>query len=665
MSPVAASEKRILPPTLPTLDDFFEQVQTSNPFEANRIGQAGLAEMDALAVHQKAFAQLHELAGIVGQQSLALGVLLWGEAGIGKSHFLARLARWAGTDHQQAVCIYLANLQAAPDRLPHSLLRCVISILTRGRTRQFRGTPLYALACAALRRALDAVRSDVSWAQAEAAHQRLIDDLCARGPGQAAFTDRQVHAVLFRFFRSAYLAAYERHDDGAAPLAVRWLAGDPLEREEARALGLPAGEMEPADEQRLRNVLVALAQAASYRQTPLLLCCDQVDCLEPAQFGALARFLHAVLDSAGNLLVITSGLRSTLEEWLKTGVVQESSWQRLSQHDIMLQRVSVQEASQIVQARLQAFQEPFVTLTPVKQCIQQDYLFPLGRAWEEEFLAGKTDVRPRDVINWARMGWRRQQALLREQGGSTWLAGWSKQGRGPGPGDGQPVPELHTAIDNVVEQRLQEYREQRRRQPEVLPPDADHLVELLRALLGSCLHRPEWPALLEVERVVPKGRQQPYDLMIRHLANGTACRMGVRCLVVSDRKSMAAHLRHIAEDERPPERVVLVTEERCPLEPGAAGVRRLDEICQQHGERFLQVQLSFDEYAELDAMQALLRLARSGDLEIESSGGWTRPVSEEELLTSYHRQQRFRTHRLLNQLLEAAVLSVPAPNTEK
>ena len=69
-------------------------------------------------------------------------------------------------------------------------------------------------------------------------------------------------------------------------------------------------------------------------------------------------------------------------------------------------QVSFWQARQIVQARLQPFQEPFLSLNAVKTLVQKDYLFPLGEVWAEEFFAGKIDVRPRDVINWAREGWR-------------------------------------------------------------------------------------------------------------------------------------------------------------------------------------------------------------------------------------------------------------------
>src|SRR5205085_1845523 len=123
-----------------------------------------------------------------------------------------------------------------------------------------------------------------------AAYDRLIDGLCDRTASQAAVVDRRTYAVLFRFFRSAYLARGQA-GDGVAALAVRWLAGDSLDPDEAHQLGLSAAARrgDPValeDDEQVKQVLIALAQLAAYRGQPLILCFDQVDNLEPAQAAA-------------------------------------------------------------------------------------------------------------------------------------------------------------------------------------------------------------------------------------------------------------------------------------------------------------------------------------------------------------------------------------------
>jgi hypothetical protein len=668
-------ENLTMPPSTVELDGFFEHVRYTNPFDVNRVGESSLAEADAEAVHHAAYAELLDLARKAHAQHLGIGALLWGEAGIGKSHLLARLARWAGPEQRQAVFVYLSNMQAAPEQLPRSVLRRTVSILTRGRTSRFWETPLFRLVNATVRHALN--DDTGTWPGAEAAYNQLLDGLCEEAPGKAGFVDRPTYAVLFHFFRSAYRACYEGHDDGQAALAVRWLSGDPLDSDEARSLGLPPAPhrdatVAVADDEQIKNLLVALAQIAQFRRAPLILCFDQVDSLEEEQCGALARFQHALLDRACNFLVITCGLRDTLDRWLQNGVIMESSWHRLKQHEILLQRVSVAEARQIVQARLQNFQAPFMTVEPVRALVQQDLLFPLGEPWAEEFLVGKIDVRPRDVINWAREGWRRQQDALKLLGGKDWLQQWGQEHL-PEPTSPPPPEMIQELIDQKVAFKVQELKRQRQLEPQTLPPDADNLAGLLHASLQRCLNFPRFGSLLAVERLQrPKyGQRLPHDLMLRHRpgkgdcpledrgtgpysgpgGEGTEFRSGVLCLVVRNRTSMTAYLRRLAQDTQPPQRLVLVTEERCPLDPGAAGKEYLEQVRQRHGAGFQHVHLTFDEYAELDALQAVVGLARSGDLEIALPGGQARRVNEQEVIDSHHRQQRYPAHPLLYILL--------------
>lgn len=664
------------PPATPTLDAFYEHVRYSNPFAINRVVPASLRIEDAQGVHQKPFGRLVELADEAARQRAGIGAMLWGEAGIGKSHLLARLGAWAGSDHKHAIFVYLANLQAEPEQLPRSLLRCVMSILTQGRTNRLYETPLFRLVNAAIRHALqdDGSRTR-SWKEAEQAYTRLVDELCSQNPCQAAVLDRSVLAVLFRFFRSAYLSRGEGNEEGTAARAIRWLSGDFLDVEEAKALEVAPGPRREegvalTDDFQIQNVLVALAHMASYRQRPLILCFDQVDALEPEQFGALARFLHSLLDAASNLLVITSGNRAVLTRWEADGVITRSTWERLALHEVELQRVNVSEARQIVQVRLQPFQEPFLCLEPVKDRVIRDYLFPLGERWAEEFLAEKVDIRPRDVINWAREGWRRQQDALKQAGGSLWLENWeANQSTKDAPTE-LSEDEIQALIDAKVALKLQEHKRQRQLEPQTLPPDGDNLAGLLQALLQRCLGALPFPSLLGIDRLVrPKyGQRPPYDLVLRQQsgAAGTESRSGLLCLVVSNRTSMSAFLRRLVQDTNPPERLFVITDERRPLDPASAGREYLEKLQQRLDDRFIRVALTFDQYAELDALQATVGLAKSGDLEIELPAGRSRRVAEPEVVASHLRQKRYSSHPLLRLLLDSEPLPAPGhlPLTE-
>jgi hypothetical protein len=639
----------------PTLDRFFELVRSTNPFDVNRVVPSAADPADAQAVHAGPFGQLLELASQARQQPTGIGTLVWGEAGIGKSHLLARLGRWAGPEHRHALFVYLANMQAAPEQLPRSILRCVVAVLTRGRESRLYDTPLYRLINAALRQALQYDGSwTPTWREVEVAFEDLVDSIIGDSPGGAVVVDRPAYAALHRLFRSAYQAR-TGPDDGLSALAVRWLAGDTLDADEARALGLPAGRRgeAPADDEEVKRILVALAELARYRRQPLILCFDQVDNLEPQQFAALARFLHALLDSATNLLVVTAGLRDTLQHWYTGGIVQESTWHRLAQYELLLQRVRVPEAAQIIKARLHAFQEPFLTVPPLSARVQADALFPLGDAWFRERLSDRAETRPRDVINWARHGWRQEQDRLERQGGEAWLEAWGTQPLPPPP----PIApgDLELLLDEKIAQRLQDHLRQRLQDPHTLPPDADNLAGLLEAVLRSCQAPNDSAVAGRVERIARprRGPRPPYDLLLTRpgTSPGQDVRTGVLCLAETNRRTMAASLRRLAQNSQPPDRLVLITDARRPLDPGTAGQDYLKAVRRRYGGRFVSLTLTLEQYAALEALQAVVGEARSGELELDVPGGSCRPMTEREVLASHQRRGRYLVHPVLRALL--------------
>src|SRR5437016_1420804 len=96
------------------LEDFFERLRSVNPFTDNRINGPSTADVDVDNIHQAPFERLTALAAEAYAEHRGLGAMLWGEAGIGKSHLLSRLHRWA-EHNDRACCIYLHNLQASPE----------------------------------------------------------------------------------------------------------------------------------------------------------------------------------------------------------------------------------------------------------------------------------------------------------------------------------------------------------------------------------------------------------------------------------------------------------------------------------------------------------------------------------------------------------------------
>ena len=120
----------------PSLDDFCAAVRDSNPFASNRITEPSSYDVDVPAIHAAEFDRLVDLAGKALKSYSGIGAALIGGAGVGKSHLLSRLYRWANEPAQdggpRACYAYLHNILADPDRLPRFLLKYVVSRLSEG-----------------------------------------------------------------------------------------------------------------------------------------------------------------------------------------------------------------------------------------------------------------------------------------------------------------------------------------------------------------------------------------------------------------------------------------------------------------------------------------------------------------------------------------------------
>src|SRR5262249_18438932 len=113
-------------------------------------------------------------------------------------------------------------------------------------------------------------------------------------------------------------------------------------------------------------------------------------------------------------------------------------------------------------------------------------------------------------------------------------------------------------------------------------------------------------------------------------------------------------LRRLVSDAAPPPWVFLITDERTGLPLGPRGADYYKQLHQRGQPRFRHLQLTFSQYAELDALQGTVGLARSGDLEIELPGGKTQTIPPEEVIASHQRQGRYGTAPILRELLSVA-----------
>ena len=217
-----------------------------------------------------------------------------------------------------------------------------------------------------------------------------------------------------------------------ATAALAWLSGEEIDADAATRLGLKVEGQESAalaDDQAVEQVLLALAHLAQIRDQPFVLCIDQVDNLDHDKLKALARFLHALLDHASNMLVIVSGVKETLLDFREDGIIPEAAWDRIAEYKVELPRIHKDDARKILEARLERFHEPFMELDPVRRHLQEDTLFPLGRTWLDGQLGDGREFRARDILIWARDAWDDEQAKLSSLGAEEWLEKWPHDGQ--------------------------------------------------------------------------------------------------------------------------------------------------------------------------------------------------------------------------------------------
>jgi hypothetical protein len=639
----------------PTLEDCSAHLLADNPFLGNRVNGPIAVDADATFLHQTAFDRLVALAEEAQRGGRGLGAVVWGEAGIGKSHLLARLARWG---ENSACFVWLHNLQAAPAQLPRTLLRAVTTTLTRSQSHFYR-TPLFDLVHAGVVAAVGGKLRFHSWDRLGRVFASWVERPDRNAPAGTPSVDRSVFEVLFAFYRSAYRTRVRREDGRTAALAVRWLSGQPLEPQEARALNLRPARNEPvvlADTHQIGQVLAAFARLAICRERPFVLALDQVDNLDDEQAAAFARFVESLLDAAPGMLTVTTGVQSVLSGWHERHLIPDSSWDRLAQFQVRLPRLSVGEAGQMLAARLDGFLKPFADLEPLRRRRDEDDLFPLGRPWWLGCTVDRTEVRPRDALSWARERWLEQQDRLRGLGAAAWLAVETHPDT-VAPADTSPE-QWCEATDRAVEDQLANERATHCHTP--LPPDdPEPLAALLFHLLTQCRDVEPDLGLLEVERLAARRGVPPIcDLALVQLSDRRPMRTGVMVLTASQIDGVPGLLRRAVSECQPLDRLIIVSEQSA----GLHLVERRQEYFTQMGGQpanLAAFELTEAECAALETLNAVVQQARIGQIAIEQPSA--KVLTAMEVIESHQRRGRYLDCRLLRELL-AVPHPLPADN---
>ena len=660
-----------------TLSVFAEHMRLANPFDDNRVTQVDSLVGDVPQINRRAFEQLVLYAEKTCRSDNGRGVLVSGSPGIGKSHLLARFGQWARTEKYPFV--YLLNLQAGPGDILRTILRTTVSILTRG----FAKTP-------AMCRLYKIVSMAVKEANNRYAPGKLLTiNQCRRAYGkmlQEQHYTGEIYQVLWHLFEDIQRGQLNLPRTFLAPLAIRWLSGDYVDAEESARLGLNLAtvteEGSALSTEEMKNVLRVLCEFTSYRNRCFILCFDQVDTLSEEQVQVWSATVHALLDSCPGLLVVTSGVDETFLRWASRHLVSKASWDdRIRQFPVLLSGIDAGAAKQLILGRLQRSCLPFKSLPELAALQTIDESFPIGTNALQQILceqdgSERNDMRPRDVISRAGRAWDRQALRIQTQGLEAWLHTWnaassltptSSNGAEADDSEAEPAVTVET-IDEVIERRIREHQELRRRHPEELPVDAGNLSGLLTSLLNTCISFPlaiseaDGGPLRSISSGTGRGTTRaPFELILEYqkFSGDVARKTGVAIAETSSGNSATHMLKRILAGLQTPglvDSALLIVDERSPLTLAAVGQERLKEL-QAMGSRFSVYTLSFKEYTALDAFISVVGLATAGDLTVVGFDGNHTSVSEAEVYQSHYRTGRYLTSGLLNQLTGLRLLA--------
>ena len=651
-------------PSALTLEMFADHVRYTNPFDENRVTQTDSLTSDIPQIHAVAFDELTSRARKAAQnKEMGCGIVVTGSPGVGKSHLLARFGDWARSEKYPFV--YLLNLQAGPNDILRTILRTSISILTRGMTKSPGQTRLYRLVCATLNHAMatQGITEQVDLPTAHRAYSVVLNRM--KG-------DPSIYNVMWLLFADILHQTHGHQPNGRAELAKRWLSGGYLDPDEARQLDLKVSAVSDdgcsLDVEQMKEVLRALCQFAGFRNRSFILCFDQVDTLTEAQVQSWSATTHALLDICPRLLVVTSGVDDTLIQWTRQKLMSQSSWDRIRQFSIHLSGIDADAARLMIEDRLQQSFARFDSLTDICKQRRRDPLFPLGKVWARQTLFDivgdqKSDLRPRTIINQAGLAWDQQSRELEKQGVAAWLHAWPEHGRDSFKPLGVNDVDTIQLIDTKVSAKIEEHRQSRMLRPEELPVDAGNVVGLLTTLLNACgkagspFRTEQYGRFGGIVISSAKSRKKPaFHLVVEHLpdsAQGLKRTIGVTVADAFSGLVATNMLKRILtefEGSGGPDRAVLIVDGREPLQLASAGQTCLEKLKSLNG-RFSIVILDFEQYATVDAFEAVVGLARSGDLEAILPDGFSRPITEAEVYESHQRNQRYLDPSVLCQLL--------------
>ncbi len=357
-----------------------------NPFRDTVVQDAWQEPVDLTDIHAAAFDACR--SGIeAAKRGSAGSLLIYGAAGSGKTHLLARLQRHLMNDARNAPdralsCVFcFVRLQTSPQLLWQHVRRRLVN---------------------------DLMRREEGLTQL----QRLI----AHQLGIAAGRSARAGILELRVLRAADKDALSHHlDEVARKLdlprnlcvvlehlvfnesvrdATAWLAGDGLPEDRMAELGLGV-DAEEDREDAARHVVTALCRLAG-ETLPIVFCFDQVESLQRTATDEEALFRFARMaadlrDSDGNVFIITCLQTAYLDQFQRS--VRDADRDRIAQRSVVLEPLTSSQVERLLRSRLEVVPE----LQSLRSQHASEPLYPLNDRVLQELIVEQPCV-PRRVL---------------------------------------------------------------------------------------------------------------------------------------------------------------------------------------------------------------------------------------------------------------------------
>lgn len=515
---------------------------------------------DVTTIHDEAFRRCCHRLEEVRSQGRTTSVLIYGEAGSGKTHLLARLRAHIVRQGAPGDGVFIAvTLQTSPQVIWRHLRRCLADNLLRrtDNVSQLERMLLERLTECYPREAdvtglLERLRNEARH------HNGLVSELSELFDfieSQSAVSfDINLRAVIGHLLLRRHLSE-----------ARAWLRGESLHDTALNRMEIGRTDDDESAEDQAREIVLALCGLAG-PQTPLVFCFDQVEAMQVSAqdhdgLFAFGQMMMSLYNSTRHLLLI-SCIQSSFLDTLQQAI-SRAAWDRLtSGGGMVLESLNRRQAEQLVKARLEA--EPELARL---RAAQPDALWPLS---------------PNDVNAALNVGGRCTPRRLLGVCAEKFDALRSGV-------QAAPLPP-----DVVIAGQWQQQLEQSGGLPEKTNEILLHGLPLLCELTGR-----RWRL---------RDHTLPRDVSL--VAESQAGQVSISLCNHENMTSLAGMLRRLNADA--PARLVLLRDERLTLGRHATKTRQYSDELLSKGARW--VKPSPEALAALDALRILLSEAKSGNL---------------------------------------------------